>query len=151
MLARAYATASARHAALRLVHVVDVSGRAAESGGTDSVAGESVGVAGRLLGEVARDWRDAFPGVAVETVVVEGHPADVLVDTATDADVLMLARPHRDLRHPVRLGRTPRAVLGVSDTPVEVVPLKDEPSTAPLVLESSGEILKTGPHHTTRP
>lgn len=149
MLARAYSTASARHAALRLVHVVDVSGRAAGTGGPDSVAAESARVVGRLLDDLARDWHDAFPGVTVETVVVEGHPADVLVDTATDADVLMLARPHRDLRHPVRLGRTPRAVLEVSDTPVEIVPVKDEPSTAPLVLESSGEILKTGPRPST--
>jgi nucleotide-binding universal stress UspA family protein len=74
--------------------------------------------------------------------VVVGSPADTLVAAAAAADVLMLARPHRELRHPVRLGATPRAVLEVSDTPVEVVPLKREPSTAPLVLESSGEILK---------
>jgi nucleotide-binding universal stress UspA family protein len=95
-----------------------------------------------MLEAVARDWRDAFPDVEVEIVVVEGRAADMLVDASTDADVLMLARPHRDLRHPVRLGTTPRAVLEVSDTPVEVVPLKREPAMAPLVLESSGEIRK---------
>ncbi|MGI5191605.1 universal stress protein [Promicromonospora sp. CA-289599] len=143
LLARAYSMASARHAGLRLLHAVEVPELAAETGGTDASAGESVSSGNQMLETAARDWRDAFPGVEVETSAVEGRPADVLVDAAADADLLMLARPHRDLRHPVRLGRTPRAVLGVSDTPVELVPLGREPSMAPLVLESSGEILKS--------
>lgn len=142
LLARAYAMASERHAVLRLVHAAEVPELAAEIGVADSYAGEAVSSGRQMLEAAARDWRDAFPDVEVETSAVEGPPAEVLVDAATDADLLMLARPHRDLRHPVRLGRTPRAVLGASDTPVEVVPLKRDPTPAPLVLESSGEILK---------
>ncbi|MFC8798045.1 universal stress protein [Promicromonospora sp. NPDC057138] len=142
LLACAYSMASARHAVLRLVHAVEVPDLAADLGIADSYAGESVSTGTRTLEAVAREWRDAFPDVEVETTVVVGRPADVLVDAAADGDVLMLARPHRDLQHLARLGRTPRAVLGVSDTPVEVVPSKREPTTASLVLESSGEILK---------
>ena len=143
LLARAYSMASARHSTLRLVHVIGVPELAADIGITDIHAGEAVRSGRQLLETAARDWRDVFPDVAVELTVIEGRPADLLVDASTDADLLMLARPHRDLRHPVRLGRTPRAVLAVSDTPVEVVPLQREPTTAPLVLESSGEILKS--------
>lgn len=142
LLARAYSIASARDAALRLVHVAEVPELAAEMGVADAYADESLSSGRRMLESAAHEWRDAFPDVTVETTAVEGRPADALVDASADADLLMLARPHRDLRHPVRLGRTPRAVLGVSDTPVEVVPLKREPATAPLVLESEGEVLK---------
>lgn len=142
LLARAYAMAAARDAVLRLVHAVEAPGPASENGVADPSAGDSVNAGRRMLEAVARDWRDAFPDVEVETAVIEGRPAVALVGASTDADVLMLARPHRDLRHPVRLGTTPRAVLEVSDTPVEVVPLKREPAMAPLVLESSGEIRK---------
>lgn len=143
LLARAFSMASARHAALRLVHVVVIPELAAEIGVADAYADESLSSGRRMLESAAHEWRDAFPDVTVEMTAVEGRPADALVDASADADLLMLARPHRDLRHPVRLGRTPRAVLGVSDTPVEVVPLKREPATAPLVLESEGEILKS--------
>jgi nucleotide-binding universal stress UspA family protein len=142
LLAHAYSMASARHAALRFVHAVEAPVPASETVVAGSYTGEAVSAGQRTLEAAARDWRDAFPDVDVESVVVVGRPADVLVEASTDADVLMLARPHRDLRRPVRLGTTPRAVIEVSDTPVEVVPLKREPSTAPLVLESSGEILK---------
>lgn len=142
LLAHAYAMASARHAALRLVHAVEAPVPAFGTAAAGSSTGEPLGAGQQMLEAVARDWRDAFPDVDVETAVVEGSPADMLVDASADADVLMLARPHRGLRRPVRLGATPRAVIGISDTPVEVVPLKREPSTAPLVVESSGEILK---------
>lgn len=142
LLARAFSMASARRASLRLVHVVEVPELATEIGVAEAYADESLSSGRRMLESAAHEWRVAFPDVMVDTTVVKGSPADALVAASADADLLMLARPHRDLRHPVRLGRTPRAVLGVSDTPVEVVPLKREPATAPLVLESKGEILK---------
>lgn len=142
LLAHAYAMASARHATLRLVHAVEAPVPASGTAAAGSSTGEPLSSGQRMLEAVARDWRDAFPDVDVETAVLGGSPAETLVAASAEADVLMLARPHRDLRHPVRLGTTPRAVLEVSDAPVEVVPLKREPSTAPLVLESSGKILK---------
>lgn len=141
LLARAFAAASTRHAVLCLVNVADVADIAPDAR-TDADIERLVSTGTRMLDQAVRDWSPVFPDVQVETVVVPGKPARALVDAAADADLLLLARPHRDLRHPVRLGRTPREVLETSGTPVEIVPLKDDPTIAPLVLERSGEILK---------
>lgn len=149
LLAHAFASASARHAALRVVHAVEFPDPTADLVGTDSPAGadwhagESVRAGRRLLETIVRDWSAAFPDVEVELSVVPGNAALVLADAAADADLSVIARHQRDLRHLARLGPTARAVLGVSDTPVEVFPLTGEPITAPLVLERSGTILKT--------
>ncbi|MFI2489237.1 universal stress protein [Promicromonospora kroppenstedtii] len=141
LLARAYAAAALRHTTLRLVQVADLADLA-----PDAVAAADVdalvGAGSRMLGEAVRDWSTAFPETRVESVVLPGRPAEALVEAAAGAHLLLVARPHRDLRHPVRLGRTPRDVLAGSDTPVEVVPLRGDPTMAPLVLERSGEILK---------
>jgi nucleotide-binding universal stress UspA family protein len=145
LLGRAFALASGRHAVLRAVHVTRAPGHTAETaeyGPAAAVPGEVVGDGASTLETIVRDWSAVFPDVEVETLAVQGSPAEALVDAAVDADVLMVARPHRGLRHLARLGRTPRAVLGLSDTPVEIVPLTGDPAPAPLVLEISGEILK---------
>lgn len=139
-LARAFAEASARRAALQIVHVCDT---------PDSADVARVGVRpndrcrseGKVLEALVRDWSDVFPDVAVETSFANGQPARVLVDAATDADLLMIARHRRDLRH-LYLGPVPRAVLGASGVPVEVVPLTAPPTPAPLVLARSDTILK---------
>lgn len=149
LLAHAFASASARHAALRVVHAVEFPDRPEDLVGTDSHAGagshadESVLSRRGLLEAIVPDWSAAFPDVEVELSVVPGQAALVLADAAADADLVVIARHERDLRHLARLGPTARAVLGVSDTPVEVFPLTGEPTTAPLVLERSGTILKT--------
>jgi len=145
LLARAFAAASARRAALRIVHVCDAAEPAAEPAGPvegGAHPGDRRSPEGQVLLALVNDWSDVFPDVEVETAFVHGRAERVLVGAATDADVLITARHHRDLRHPVRLGPTPRAVLGASDTPVEVVPLTGAPTTAPLVLERSGTFLK---------
>ncbi|MFD6138351.1 universal stress protein [Promicromonospora sp. NPDC060271] len=141
LLARAFAEASARSAALEIVHVCDVPDLAAVAQ-VDALPGDRHRSEGRSLQALARDWSDVFPDVAVETSFTRGQPARVLVDAATEADLLMIARHQRDLRHLVRLGPVPRAVLGASDVPVEVVPLTGAPTPAPLVLTRSGTILK---------
>jgi nucleotide-binding universal stress UspA family protein len=140
LLARAFAESSARGAALEIVHVCDAPDPAAAR--VDVRSGDRGGDGTRSLEALVRDWSDVFPGVAVETSFTHGQPARVLIDAATDADLLMIARHQRDLLHPARLGPTPRAVLGASDVPVEVVPLTGAPTTAPLVLVRSGTILK---------
>lgn len=141
LLASAFAAASTRHAALRVVHVCDAPDPAGPVR-ADAHPGDLGTSEGRMLEVLVRDWAAVFPDVAVETSFVHGPPARVLVDAAADADVLLTARHHRDLRHLVRLGPVPRAVLGSSDTPVEVVPLTGVPMPAPLVVERSGTILK---------
>ncbi|WP_454856817.1 universal stress protein [Promicromonospora soli] len=150
LLARAFAAASARHAALRIVHVCEAAEpaveTAAEAAGPvegGSHPGDRRSPEGQILLGLVHDWSDVFPDVEVETAFAHGRPERVLVGAAADADILITARHHRDLRHPVRLGPTPRALLGTSDTPVEVVPLTGAPATAPLVLERSGTFLKS--------
>lgn len=143
LLTRALSVASCRHAAVRVVHAVEVPDLATDLGLAKAHAGESIAAATRLLETVVRDWAVVYPGVAVETSVVPGHPDEVLVEAAADADVLMVARHHRGLGRIARLGRTPRAILNECDTPVEVVPLRWKTSGVPIVLESDGEILKT--------
>lgn len=141
LLARAFAEASARGAALRIVHVCDTPDLAALVR-VDVRSGDRHRSEGGSLETLVRDWSDVFPGVAVETSFVHGQPARVLIDAATDADLLMIARHQRDLRHLARLGPVPGAVLGAADVPVEVVPLTGAPTPAPLVLTRSGTILK---------
>lgn len=141
LLARAFAAASSRHAALRIVHACD-SPEPADLVRADEHPGDRGTPEGRMLVALVRDWSAVFPDVEVETVFAHGQAARVLAAAAADADVLMTARHHRDLRHLVRLGPIPRAVLGTSETPVEVVPLAGAPDTAPLVLERAGTILK---------
>jgi nucleotide-binding universal stress UspA family protein len=141
LLARAFAEASARGATLEIVHVCDTADPAAVAR-VDVRPGDRHGSEVRSLEALVRDWSDVFPGVAVETSFAHGQPARVLIDATTGADLLMIARHQRDLRHLARLGPVPRAVLGASDVPVEVVPLTGAPTPAPLVLTRSGSILK---------
>jgi nucleotide-binding universal stress UspA family protein len=141
LLAYAFSSASVLHAALRVVHVFDAPDPA-DLVRVDADPGDRRTAEGRMLEALVRDWSAVYPDVEVETSFVHGQPARVLVAAAADADVLMTARHHRDLRHLVRLGPVPRAVLGSSDTPVEVVPLTGAQTPAPLVLERSGTILK---------
>lgn len=141
LLAYAFSSASAQHAALRVVHVCDAPDPA-DLVKVDAHPGDRRTAEGRMLEALVRDWSAVYPDVEVETSFAHGQPARVLVAAAADADVLMTARHHRDLRHLVRLGPVPRAVLGSSDTPVEVVPLTGAQAPAPLVLERSGTILK---------
>jgi nucleotide-binding universal stress UspA family protein len=141
LLARAFAEASARGAALEIVHVCGAPDPAALAR-VDARSGDRHRSEGRSLETLVRDWSDVFPGVAVETSFAHGQPARVLIDAATDADLLMIARHQRDLRHLARLGPVPGAVLGASDVPVEVVPLTGAPTPAPLVLARSGTVLK---------
>ena len=77
----------------------------------------------QLLEEALGHWRDQYPHVFVETRVVHGHPASVLVAAAKGADLVVVRRAHghRPLDH---LGATVRAVLLSSPAPVEVVPAR---------------------------
>ncbi|MFI6423938.1 universal stress protein [Promicromonospora sp. NPDC050880] len=138
LLSHAFATAAVLGSGLRVVHVEEAPVADGEPGhGTDEQA------TARMLETAVREWSAAFPEVEVETFVLHDEPAAALLGAATDGDILVLARHHRDLRHLVRLGPVPRAVLSSSTTPVEIVPLSGSPETAPLVLERSGAFLKT--------
>jgi nucleotide-binding universal stress UspA family protein len=92
----------------------------------DSIEGTSHGddwrdLGEQLLGEALGTWRDQHPHLAIETRVVHGHAASVLVSEAKAADLLVVRRAHehRPFDH---LGATVRALLLASPAPVEVVP-----------------------------
>ncbi|MBL0885998.1 universal stress protein [Myceligenerans indicum] len=125
LLATAFSAADTQHAVLRVVH-----------------ARGHVGEETMRLEALVRDWSAAFPDVAVETSFPSGDAAPALVRAALDADVVLVARHHRDLRHLARLGPVPRAVLAAADTPVEVVPLGGAPVNAPVAPARSRTILQ---------
>jgi hypothetical protein len=84
------------------------------------------------------DWSDRFPGVELTVTVAHGRPAQVVLDAAADADVVVVGRHRRDLEHVARLGPTAREVIAQSDIPVEVVPVARVRASAPLGFERSG-------------
>jgi nucleotide-binding universal stress UspA family protein len=83
----------------------------------------------KVLDEALGYWRDQYPYVPIETQVIHGHAASVLVAAAKAADLVVVRRAHehRPFDH---LGATVRALLLASPAPVEVVPAR--------VVETSG-------------
>lgn len=77
----------------------------------------------QLLQEAVGDWCEQYPHVSIETRVVHGHAASVLVAAAKAADLLVVRRAHEHRRFD-HLGATVRAVLLASPAPVEVVPAR---------------------------
>jgi nucleotide-binding universal stress UspA family protein len=77
----------------------------------------------KLLAEALGPWRDQHPHLSIETRVVHGHAASVLVRAAETADLLVVRRAHehRPFDH---LGATVRSVLLASPAPVEIVPAR---------------------------
>jgi nucleotide-binding universal stress UspA family protein len=75
--------------------------------------------------ELARDvlpWSEKYPAVPVERLVVQGHPAQVLLRRARNARLLVVgSRGHGDL-HAAFLGSVSHAVLHHTKGPVAVVP-----------------------------
>lgn len=77
---------------------------------------------------VLRRLRPAFPHLAVDVELVHQQPARALVAASGNADLLVLGRRRRGLRH---LGGTARAVLREARCPVEVVPPAQERTRSP--------------------
>jgi hypothetical protein len=77
----------------------------------------------QLLDEALGPWLDQYPHLSIETRVVHGHAASVLVAAAKAADLVVVRRAHehRPFDH---LGATVRALLLASPAPVEVVPAR---------------------------
>lgn len=63
-----------------------------------------------------------FPGVDVAVDQVIGHPVDLLVDGAADAQLLVLGRDEKARWSGFALGSVARSVLPQCDVPVTVVP-----------------------------
>ncbi len=123
LLGHAFARAAQHGAALTVIHAWEMP--VPYSGIIDSrpYVQEWRAAGARLLRSLLVDWRNAYPGVAVETSVVHGQPAHVLVAGSEATDLLVVGRRPRGVGRWLHLGSTARAVLRAASPPVEVVPL----------------------------
>lgn len=104
----AWATPTAAYAGLAYIPTFDL--RDLE----EQAANEKLAKAVELLG--------AEPGVKVETVAVEGQPADALVEQSTGADLLVVgSRGHGGFAS-LLLGSVSQQVAHHAQTPVAIVP-----------------------------
>lgn len=117
----AYAQATSLGATITVVHAWELPDPYIDSIEAKSHNDDWRDLGEQLLGEALGTWRDQYPHVSIETRVVHGHAASVLVSEAKAADLIVVRRAHehRPFDH---LGATVRALLLASPAPVEVVP-----------------------------
>jgi nucleotide-binding universal stress UspA family protein len=141
LMATAYAWASSHGASITVVHAWEMSDEHIDRIEARTNADEWQARGTQLLDEVLDDWRDVHPHVAVDTRVVHGQAAKVLMAAAKAADLLVVRRAHeqRPFDH---LGSTVRALLLASRTPVEVVPAHHVPPDPDLELERAGHLAR---------
>jgi nucleotide-binding universal stress UspA family protein len=89
-------------------------------------------------------WRIIHPGVPVETIVVEDHPADLLVALSHHAQLLVLGRSSRSALLAGIAGSTVDVLLRSAACPVLVVPDREPSRTAWLPTSGRAREL-TGP------
>jgi len=144
LLSQAFGEASARGAALRVVTAWHVADPYFDSVEVRTHASEWEQRGTELLVELTHDWRAAFPDVPVETRVVHGPAARMLLRESAGSDLLVLSRRRFALPPYGQLGGVGHDVLRLSDVPVHVVPYAaDEPEPADdLVLEEAGAPVK---------
>ena len=121
VMAAAYAWAVARDAAITVLHAWELPDPYIDHLEARTHADEWQAQGEQLLDQALGRWRDQYPHVPIESRVVHGQAASVLVAAAKAADLLVVRRAHE--HRPVdHLGATVRAVLLASPAPVEVVP-----------------------------
>ncbi|WGY04531.1 universal stress protein [Nocardioides sp. QY071] len=121
LLGRAFERAAQRGAELVVIHAWDLPVPYSDVIDPHRYVREWRAAGAKLLSTVLEEWRRAYPGVAVETVVVHGQAAQALVEGSEASDLLLIGRrPHGPL-HWAHLGATARSVLRASHVPVEVV------------------------------
>jgi nucleotide-binding universal stress UspA family protein len=98
----------------------------------------------KVVAELTADWRTMYPDVSVETRIVHGPAARVLLDASEDSDLLVISRRRLALPPYGRLGAVGHDLLRLSDVPVHVVPYTADSSADidALVLEEAGAPLK---------
>ena len=121
LMAAAYAQATSLGASITVVHAWELPDPYIDRVEARTHSDEWQALGEQLLAEALGTWRDQHPHLSVETRVVHGHAASVLVAEAKAADLFVVRRAHehRPLDH---LGATVRALLLASPAPVEVVP-----------------------------
>lgn len=85
-------------------------------------AGEDLDQARRTLAEVCAGWRDRYPDVQVEEIVVGDHPVDALVAAAEHERLLVVGSNRSRYRPPSMLGPVANGMLHHAPCAVAVVP-----------------------------
>jgi nucleotide-binding universal stress UspA family protein len=98
----------------------------------------------KVVTELTAEWRTVYPEVSMETRIVHGPAARMLLDASRDSDLLVISRRRLALPPFGRLGAAGHDLLRLSDVPVHVVPYTADssPDTETLVLEEAGTPLK---------
>jgi len=143
LLAQAFAEAASRDAALRVVMAWEVADPYFDRIELRTHADEWEANGRELIVEVTADWRSAYPDVSMETEVVHGQPAKVLLRASGDSDLLIISRRRLALPPYGHLGGIGHSLLRLSDVPVHVVPYAADPvDEKDLALEAAGAPLK---------
>ena len=118
----ACARAEVRQVPVHAVHVADVSERFAwDAAGKAVTESEWRAHATQVLDIALNPHRQAFPTVDIVEVPHEGHPVEVLVEAAAEAQILVVGgKPQRRL-HGALLGSVAYGVLNHATCPVAVV------------------------------
>jgi nucleotide-binding universal stress UspA family protein len=82
---------------------------------------ESLAAARRMVSRQVAEWRSKLPDVDVTEVVEVGHPAAVIKERATDADLVVLGGRGHGTVTGMPLGSVAHAVLHHVDRPIAVV------------------------------
>jgi nucleotide-binding universal stress UspA family protein len=117
----AFEEAAARHAGLVVVHawywfVSPLSGQVDTESARQVPELVSAG-AGRYLAATLAGWQEKYPGVPVRQDVAHGHPARVLADYSSRADLVVIGK-HGGLS----IGSIRHALLNHARGPVAVIP-----------------------------
>ncbi|TCC07879.1 universal stress protein [Kribbella soli] len=121
----AIAAAAERKLPVRILHVWDVpavfSWDAMDTGGISAEWAEN---AQRYFENVAAEWQQKYPDVAIQVDVRRGHVVDGVVTTAeqSDAQLLVVGTHHHSRLAAVLLGSVTRGVLHHAVCPLAVVP-----------------------------
>ncbi|MCB0894049.1 MAG: universal stress protein [Nocardioides sp.] len=141
VLAGAFAAADERGASLEVVHAWKLPSGYDEATGADPALSDWEREALDEVETLLRNWRTAYPDVAVVTRVVHQHPAEALVEASARADLLVVVRRVHGGPGTAHLGSVARAVLRAAACPVLVVPPTEAGTIPDLVLEEAGGLL----------
>ncbi len=124
LFAFAFESAARHAAALRVVHAWNLP----QTYGLrplpvpPTMSGELLAAQNQALAAALHPWQESHPEVKVHAEAEIGHPARLLVESASQASLLVVGRRNRRSRLGTHLGPVTHAVMHHARTPVAVVP-----------------------------